>query len=69
MSKYRKLYAALVGLAVIYLNKRYGIDLFGTEDFFVEILDVALSTGTALAVWAIPNAQPEAPKCSHCSGS
>ena len=60
MNKYRKLYVAIVGLAVIYLNKKYGIDLFGTEDFFVEIIDVLASAGTAAAVWAVPNDQPEA---------
>jgi hypothetical protein len=52
MSNYRKLTAAVVGLLVILLYRRFGIDLTGTEEFLVEIL---VSMGTAIAVYAFPN--------------
>jgi hypothetical protein len=52
MSNYRKLIAALVGLVVLLLYRRFGIDLTGTEAFLVEIL---ASTATAIAVHAFPN--------------
>jgi hypothetical protein len=52
MSNYRKLIAAVVGLLVLLLYRRFGIDLTGTEAFLVEIL---ASTATAIAVYAFPN--------------
>ena len=49
---YRKLVGAIVGLSLMLLNKRYGIDLLGTDDLWV---DFVLSAGTALSVYHLPN--------------
>jgi len=53
MTPYRKLIAAIVGLSVLLLYRRFGVDLTGTEAFLVEIV---ASLGTAVAVYAFPNA-------------
>lgn len=56
MSNYRKLIAAAVGLSVIFLQRRFQIDLLGMEDYLTEIV---LSVVTAVAVWGVPNALAE----------
>jgi len=52
MNQYRKLIAAIVGLVVLLLYRRLGIDLTGTESFLVEII---VSAGTAVAVHFFPD--------------
>jgi hypothetical protein len=52
MSNYRKMIAAVVGLAVLFIYRRFGIDLTGMEETLVEIL---ASVATAIAVYALPN--------------
>lgn len=52
IGEYRKLIAALVGLAVLMLNRHYGVDLIGTESLLV---DLAISGFTAVNVWFWPN--------------
>lgn len=65
MSRYRKFIAAVVGLALLLLNRRYGVDLFGAEEYLVEI---TISVGTPFFVWLVPNETPEQAKC-QCSDS
>lgn len=52
MGKYRKLIAAVVGLAVLFVYRQWGLDLTGSEDMLVEIV---MQVGTAVAVYAFPN--------------
>lgn len=55
MNVYRKLIAAVLGLLVLVLYKRYGIDFMGFDSFVVEII---VSLLTALGVYAFPNEDP-----------
>lgn len=54
ISAYRKVIAAVVGLALLMLNKYVGIDLLGMETTLVDAIITAL---TAIGVWAVPNAE------------
>lgn len=58
MNVYRKLLAAVLGLTVLVLFKRYEIDLMGIDSFVVEII---VSLLTALGVYAFPNDEPAQP--------
>lgn len=58
MNVYRKLLTAVIGLLVLILYKRYGVDLMGFDSFVVEII---VSTLTALGVYAFPNEDPASP--------
>lgn len=53
MASYRKFLVAFFGLAALLLNRRYGIDLTGTEDAMANLVVSGL-------VWLVPNATPEA---------
>lgn len=57
MSNYRKLIAALVGLALIFLKRQFGIELPEAADFIVEAI---MSGLTALSVWWVPNRKADA---------
>jgi hypothetical protein len=54
MEQYRKLIAALVGLALL-LGAKYGVDLTSQQGALVDLL---LALGTAFGVWAVPNTPP-----------
>lgn len=58
MANYRKLVAALVGLALLLLKRWTGIEVPGLADLLVEM---AMSAGTAVAVWALPNSPSTRP--------
>lgn len=49
---YRKLVAAAIGLILLLLYRRLGIDLTGTDDLWIEIV---MSLFTAFSVWFFPN--------------
>ena len=51
MSEYRKLIAAVVGIAVLLLAK-YGVNLAGQEGVLV---DAFLAIATAFSVYQVPN--------------
>lgn len=51
---YRKLIAAVIGLAVLLAHRHLGIDLTAQSQMLV---DVVISVLTALGVWAVPNTQ------------
>ncbi len=52
LAHYRKLAAAVAGLAVLFFQRRTGLSLAGLEPALVEML---ISAGTAFAVWLLPN--------------
>lgn len=52
MANYRKLAAALVGLALLLLKRWTGFEMPGLSDLLIEL---AMSAGTGVAVWAFPN--------------
>ena len=52
MANYRKLIAAIVGLALILAKRQFGFELPGAADLIVEIV---LSLGTAVSVWWFRN--------------
>lgn len=52
MSKYRKLIVALVGLGLLVLHRRYGVDLTGES---AAIVDLVLAALTAAGVYTAPN--------------
>lgn len=52
LAPYRKLVAALVGLALLFLNRYSGVDLGAHESAYV---DLVLALATAAAVYAAPN--------------
>jgi len=56
MNQYRKLIVAVVGLAVLFVKRRYGLDLDGTEDL---IADVIINGLIAWGVYRVPNAPPK----------
>ena len=56
LAEYRKLIAAVVGLALM-LAHRYGLDLSGQESAFVDIF---LALGTAYGVYQTPNKRRKA---------
>ncbi len=58
MSNYRKLVAAVVGMALLFLERRLGISAPGLEEPLIEL---AMSAATALAVWWFPNGGKGAP--------
>lgn len=51
---YRKLVAAAIGLILLLVYRRLGIDLTGTDDLWVELV---MSAATAFSVWLFPNRQ------------
>lgn len=52
LNAYRKLIAAVVGLAVLVLYKQTGIDLTGNEAMFV---DTIIAAATAAGVYGFAN--------------
>ncbi len=52
IAHYNKLIVAVVGLAIIVLKDRTGLDLSGAE---ADLVDAVVGTATAIAVWAVPN--------------
>lgn len=52
MSAYRKLVAAVIGVAILLLNEKLGLDLSGQEQ---ALVDTAIAALTAFGVWAVPN--------------
>jgi len=52
MSQYRKLIAALIGVALMIANDRFGYNLTGME---TELTGLVIAALTALGVWAAPN--------------
>lgn len=52
MAAYSKLIAAIVGVALTWLNQKFGIDLTGES---AAIVDIVLKVGTPLAVYLVPN--------------
>jgi hypothetical protein len=62
LAPYRKLVAAAIGLILLLLYRRLGIDLTGTDDFWIEIV---MSLATAFSVWLFPNR----PKVDDPAGS
>jgi len=54
MQGYRKLIAAIVGVAVMASHRFLGIDFSGMEQ---EIIDVAVGVATVLVVERVPNEQ------------
>jgi hypothetical protein len=61
MSHYRKLIAAIIGVALMLLHRYLGVDLSGMEP---AIIDTVIALLTAFGVWAVPNAPPEGEKPS-----
>ena len=53
INHYRKAIVAVVGLAVIVLKDRVGIDLTGSEP---ALVDAVVGLVTAYLVYAVPNA-------------
>lgn len=56
MKFYRKLVAAVVGLALLVLNRFVGLDLADQEQV---IVDTVISIGTAIGVWGVKNEPQE----------
>lgn len=52
MGNYRKLIAAVVGVALMLANQKFGLDLTGME---VEVTNGIIALLTAVGVWALPN--------------
>lgn len=52
MSNYRKLIAAIVGVLLMLVNDRFGLDLTGMKP---EITNAVIGLLTAVGVWAVPN--------------
>lgn len=55
----RKLVVAVVGLAIVFLYNRFGVDLAGLEPAIIEGVLMVL---TAVGIYAVPNDAP--PKAS-----
>jgi len=52
VENYRKLIAAVVGLALLLANRIWGANLLGTDSIWIEAI---ISLGTAVSVWFFPN--------------
>lgn len=52
LTRYNKLWVALVGLGLGWLHRRYGIDLFDVQQ---EIVDLFVMAATAAAIYFVPN--------------
>jgi hypothetical protein len=52
LQRFNKLWLALAGLGLGWLQRKYQIDLFGVQQ---ELVDLAIMAVTALAVYAVPN--------------
>lgn len=52
IAPYRKLVAATIGLLLLLVYRRLGIDLTGTDDLWIELV---MSLATAFSVWFFPN--------------
>jgi hypothetical protein len=59
MSHYRKLIAAIIGVALMLLHRHLGLDLTGLEPV---IIDTVIAILTAVGVWAVPNEPPAGEK-------
>jgi hypothetical protein len=59
MSHYRKLIAAIIGVALMLLHRYLGVDLSGMEP---AIIDTVIALLTAVGVWAVPNTPPDEQK-------
>jgi hypothetical protein len=57
MAQYRKLLVAILGLAVLFLQRHYGVDFGGYED---QVAEVLISAVTAYSVYRAPNASVSA---------
>ena len=55
MTKYNKLFVALIGVAVMLLKDHVGVDLSAMEP---ELVNTLVGLLTAFGVWAVPNTQP-----------
>ncbi|MBA5779128.1 hypothetical protein H2509_20615 [Stappia sp. F7233] len=55
LAEYRKLIAAIVGLVVMILYRRFGVDLMGAETLLVDLIVSGLA---AFGVWFVPNDRP-----------
>ncbi len=53
MAEYRKLIAAVIGLALLLVNRYWGFDLSSQA---TTIVDLLLAAGTAVGVFQVPNA-------------
>lgn len=62
LSPYRKLIAALVGMGLLVLSRRYGVDLRGSDSVFVDVIvesgDLLIMTAAGFLVWLLPNRKP-----------
>jgi len=52
LAEYKKLIAAVVGLVLMLLHRKFGLDLSGQES---AIVDIVLATLTAYGVYQAPN--------------
>ena len=59
MTVYRKLIAAIIGVALMLLHRYLGVDLSGMEP---AIIDTVIAVLTAIGVWAVPNTPPDGQK-------
>lgn len=56
MNRYRKLIVALAGLLILYAQRKFGLDLSGTEEL---IADIVINGAIAFLVWRVPNEPPK----------
>ena len=56
MTQYSKLIAAVVGILILILYKKTGIDLTAES---AQIVDLVIAAVTAISVWAVPNKPKE----------
>lgn len=52
MKHYRKMIAAVIGVAIIQINHHYGLDLSAAAP---AMIDGLLSLGVIIGVWGVPN--------------
>lgn len=56
VGRYRKLIAVVVGLGVLFVQRRYGVSLSGTENLIVDlVIELSIMGATVVAVERLPN--------------
>lgn len=56
MASSRKFWVALFGIGILFLERKYHVDLGGAEEYLADIVMAA----TPMLVWLVPNHTPEA---------
>lgn len=52
LQAFNKLWVAIVGVALMWVNDKFGVDL---TPFTQAIIDIGLTIGTPFFVWLVPN--------------